>query len=241
MRIYLPTDNPQSRGYSGSHKGYDFRGANLPDEVRVGKNGTIVQRIDDFSANWTNDGTLTTRDYGNFIKVQHDDGTFAIFAHLRKGSSYYVGTKVKEGQIIARIGNTGNSTGPHLHAEYRNAQDVNEPAEFFTKGASDQKPDTAFETMVKKSTQWDETCREYELGDPNHTLVEKLKQYVGGLKSRITDLDNQVVRERTEKGNREEQVSRLKKDLLEANKREIGLVGQLNVVLKEPARFKGGI
>ena len=132
MKVYLPTSNPQSRGYSSSHKGYDFRGLNLPDEVKSGADGQIIERVDVFTTNWTNTGTLTTRDYGNYIKVRHTDGTYALYAHLKKGSSFVQDTRVKTGQVIARIGNTGNSTGPHLHAEYRNASNVNMPVEFYT-------------------------------------------------------------------------------------------------------------
>ena len=139
MKIYLPTDNPQSRGYSSSHKAYDFRGAGLPDAVRCGADGEIIERVDIFTANWINTGKLTTRDYGNYIKVRHTDnsypllkGTCAIYAHLKKGSALAIGAKVQVGQIIARIGNTGNSTGPHLHAEFRNSLNINTEVEFYT-------------------------------------------------------------------------------------------------------------
>ena len=132
MRAHRPSYNPITQGYSSTHKGYDFSGLNKPDEVRAGKDGKIFQRIDEFDSNWTNTGVLTTRDYGNFIKIKHNDGTFELHAHLKKGSSLNEGTEVKAGQTVARIGNTGNSTGPHLHSEYRNASNINEPAEFYT-------------------------------------------------------------------------------------------------------------
>ena len=132
MKFYLPTDNPITQGYSSTHKGYDFSGLNRPDEVRCGANGEIIERIDLYDTNWTTTDTLTTKDYGNYIKVKHDDGTYALFAHLKKGSSLNKGTKVSVEQIIARIGNTGNSTGKHLHCEYRNSSNVNEPVEFYT-------------------------------------------------------------------------------------------------------------
>ena len=130
MKVHRPSDNPITGGYSSTHKGYDFAGLNLPDDVKAGMDGEIIERVDLYTTNWTATGTFTTKDYGNYIKVKHDDGSFELHVHLRKGSSFEKGTKVKKGQTIARIGNTGNSTGPHLHSEYRNASNVNVEAEF---------------------------------------------------------------------------------------------------------------
>lgn len=54
--------------------------------------------------------------YGNYIKIENDkEGS--VLAHL-KDSLVAVGTVVTEGQLIAHSGNTGNSTGPHLHWGY---------------------------------------------------------------------------------------------------------------------------
>ncbi len=53
---------------------------------------------------------------GNFVRVLHDDGTMGVYLHLQKGSvSVIEGQRVDAGSYLARSGNTGNSTGPHLH------------------------------------------------------------------------------------------------------------------------------
>lgn len=53
---------------------------------------------------------------GNFVRVLHDDGTMGVYLHLMRGSvSVKEGQHVVVGSALARSGNTGNSTGPHLH------------------------------------------------------------------------------------------------------------------------------
>lgn len=59
--------------------------------------------------------------YGNLIKIQHFNGTMTVYGHL---SEVLVkeGEKVSQGQLIGRMGNTGNSNGCHLHFEVRGAK-----------------------------------------------------------------------------------------------------------------------
>jgi len=53
---------------------------------------------------------------GNFVRILHDDGTMGVYLHLMRGSvSVKEGQKVSVGTALARSGNTGNSSGPHLH------------------------------------------------------------------------------------------------------------------------------
>ena len=53
---------------------------------------------------------------GNFVRILHDDGTMGVYLHLMRGSvSVREGQRIASGTPIARSGNTGNSTGPHLH------------------------------------------------------------------------------------------------------------------------------
>lgn len=53
---------------------------------------------------------------GNFVRILHDDGTMGVYLHLQKGSvGVREGQRVAQGSLLARSGNTGNSTGPHLH------------------------------------------------------------------------------------------------------------------------------
>jgi hypothetical protein len=62
--------------------------------------------------------SLTTQDYGNYVKINHGDGVSTLYAHLDE-PVVYEGQNVKEGELIAYADSTGNSTGNHLHFEIR--------------------------------------------------------------------------------------------------------------------------
>ncbi len=75
------------------------------------------------------DGTVTAASYngsyGNLVKVDHGNGVETWYAHTSK-MYVKVGDAVKAGDVIAAVGSTGNSTGPHLHLEIRvNGEHVN--------------------------------------------------------------------------------------------------------------------
>lgn len=56
--------------------------------------------------------------YGNKIAVDHGNNIITVYAHLNEFKTN-VGAQVKKGDLIGKVGNTGNSTGPHLHFEVR--------------------------------------------------------------------------------------------------------------------------
>ena len=68
------------------------------------------------------DGTVTfasyNGSYGNLVKIDHGNGVETWYAHTSK-MYVSVGQQVKAGDVIAAVGSTGNSTGPHLHLEIR--------------------------------------------------------------------------------------------------------------------------
>ena len=62
----------------------------------------------------------TYRSYGEYIVIDHHDGTMTLYAHGLEGSRRVSpGQKVSQGQALMTVGSTGNSTGPHLHFEVR--------------------------------------------------------------------------------------------------------------------------
>lgn len=59
--------------------------------------------------------------YGQYIVVKHDNGTQTLYAHLSQ-NFVSAGERVVQGQVIGAVGNTGRSSGPHLHFEIRGAR-----------------------------------------------------------------------------------------------------------------------
>ena len=70
------------------------------------------------------------RGYGNYIMVEHANGTRTLYAHLQK-RLVDVGATVEGGQLIGKGGNTGRSSGPHLHFEIRYGEVNIDPATVF--------------------------------------------------------------------------------------------------------------
>lgn len=87
------------------HSGTDF-GVPIGTPVRASKSGTVIKKAElDYS-------------YGYHLFIDHGDGLVTIYAHNSK-LLVSEGQHVTAGQIIAKSGNTGNSTGPHSHIELR--------------------------------------------------------------------------------------------------------------------------
>ena len=61
-------------------------------------------------------GKGLTRITGNYVMIDHGKNEYSLYAHLQPGSvRVYVGDEVKSGEVIGKLGSSGNSTEPHLH------------------------------------------------------------------------------------------------------------------------------
>ncbi len=102
-------------GKRGFHPGVDLRGR-VGDKVRATASGVVIRA-------GRNGG------YGKYVEISHGNGYKTAFGHL---SSIIVkrGDRVKRGQLIGLMGDTGRSTGPHLHYEVLHHNKVINPLKF---------------------------------------------------------------------------------------------------------------
>ena len=101
----------------------------------------------------TGDGVVSKvkrskRGYGNYVKINHGFGYETLYAHMSK---YIVkkGQKVKRGEVIGFVGNSGISTAPHLHYEVRKDNKKINPVNFYYNDLSPEE----YEKMLEISLQ----------------------------------------------------------------------------------------
>ncbi|MGV3580735.1 MAG: M23 family metallopeptidase [Methylophilus sp.] len=136
LKDMLPNISPVSAGYNSSsygwridpfngqkafHEGLDFP-ANEGASIRAAGDGIVT-------------AALRTEDYGNIVKINHGSGLETRYAHASK-ILVKVGDRVAKGQVIAEVGSTGRSTGPHLHYEIRLNGSALDPRQYLYKNLS---------------------------------------------------------------------------------------------------------
>ena len=109
--------------HKDGHGGIDISGGKKGEtNIIAAKNGTVVYPTDKDKVDCP-DGKLgdTCGDgYGNYVIIQHSDGNYTLDAHLEANSiTVKSGDNVKKGQVIGKMGTSGDSSGPHLHFEFR--------------------------------------------------------------------------------------------------------------------------
>ena len=92
---------------SGKHHGAVDFGVSVGTPVYASADGIVV------TSTWGGSDS-----YGYYVKIKHYNGYYTLYAHA-SSLAVKVGQEVKQGELIMYSGNTGNSTGPHLHFEVR--------------------------------------------------------------------------------------------------------------------------
>ena len=142
------------------HRAIDLRAA-VGTPVCAAEDGTV-----DWVQTWDGRSTSGDQSYGNLVRIRHADYNGGklqtLYAHLKESKVKY-GQAVKEGELIGYSGNTGNSTGPHLHFEVRLAGTRYDPLNWLDSDfevASDSVRLGNFTSVVRPA----ENSREYVYG-----------------------------------------------------------------------------
>ena len=100
-------------GYTKMHKGVDFAAPRGTPIMAAGDG--VVERANRYGG------------YGNYLRIRHNSELKTAYAHIHRfAKGVSAGSRVKQGQIVAYVGSTGRSTGPHLHYEVlQNMKQVN--------------------------------------------------------------------------------------------------------------------
>lgn len=91
-------------GRPGIHGGIDLK-SSVGNKVHAALSGTVLK-------------AKYSSDYGYFVMIDHGNGLITLYGHCSE-LMVKAGDKVKQGQVVSLSGNTGRSTGPHLHFEVR--------------------------------------------------------------------------------------------------------------------------
>ena len=115
---------------ASKHGGIDISNAgNGPGVLNViaVKAGEVIYPTKTSQTQYPDNGSLDNNDgggYGNYVKIKHSDGTYTIYAHLAQNSiTVMAGDVVDQGQVIGKMGHSGQSTATHLHFEVRLGSD----------------------------------------------------------------------------------------------------------------------
>lgn len=130
----VPAIRPINGGYLNAGFGYRLDPFDRVNRFHYGQDITVSKGTTVYSPA---DGIVKVVRYmggfGKTIKIDHGYGYSTFYAHLSK-FNVKVGQKVKRGDIIAYTGNTGRSTGPHLHYEVHYYGKPQNPLDYFFSG-----------------------------------------------------------------------------------------------------------
>ena len=173
--------------YSDRHPSIDIVGENYTLDYITSHSKGIIIDIQDGRSNIK--GSIGNLAYGNYIKIEHQNGYQTLYAHLKNGINLRKSQTIEEGQVIGYMSDSGNAYGKHLHFEiWKDNKRIN-PLEFLNK-----------ELPSSNETIKEETKLKYNIGDIveitgvyiSSTSKEKLRPLItrGKITKIIKDTNN---------------------------------------------------
>lgn len=173
--------------YSDRHPSIDIVGENYTLDYITSHSKGIIIDIQDGRSNIK--GSIGNLAYGNYIKIEHQNGYQTLYAHLQNGINLRKSQIIEEGQVIGYMSDSGNAYGKHLHFEiWKDNKRIN-PLEFLNK-----------ELPSSNETIKEDTKLKYNIGDIveitgvyiSSTSKEKLRPLItrGKITKIIKDTNN---------------------------------------------------
>ena len=167
-------------------------------------NGKVGYQVKSFYGGYVDRIRVSTSGYGKALYIKHPNGLTSVYAHLSKFSSKIESfvkshqykkevfeiqlfpkdneIKVKAGEIIGLSGNTGGSSGPHLHFEVRNSknQKTINPLNYLNNIKDDRKPSIRSMYIFEKNDDYPETISKHEIKKINDSVYKSENILIGG-------------------------------------------------------------
>lgn len=112
-RPYVITSGFEYR-WGSFHNAIDISGTGFGSPIYAAKAGTVIE-VNSTCPNNGYYGSRCGQSYGNYVIVQHSNNFYTMYGHLTQDVKVNIGDNVSRGQVIGLMGNSGSSTGTHLH------------------------------------------------------------------------------------------------------------------------------
>lgn len=138
---------------SDNHSGMDISCAPSNEHNVIATLSGTVETV----VNAYQEGRNQAAGYGNYVKIKHDNGDSTIYAHMYLNSiKVSVGDEVKQGQVLGKMGNSGDSTGTHLHFEIRSGGTAVDPANYIS--SDNPRPESSRVNYIDGSSNKQSVC-----------------------------------------------------------------------------------
>ncbi len=107
--------SPYGYRWGSFHQGLDISGCGFGSPIYAIGEGTVLEVTTGCPDHGSGYGDRCGGGYGNAVWIKHNENVYAVYAHMRSAVTVSVGQTVKKGQLVGYMGDSGSSTGTHLH------------------------------------------------------------------------------------------------------------------------------